>query len=85
MTHDKNLFINKLSYSPVSLENAESSARLEMTLEKVVMQAGKEHLSALLDESRSDIIQNEKVVSSTSRSTTPGLWAFGLLHSTPCV
>ena len=84
MTHDKNQINGKYSFSPVSLGNAEISARLEMALEKVVMQEGKEHISALLDENRSDI-QNDKAVSSATRSTTPFLWAFGLLHSTPCV
>ena len=94
MTHDKKILNVQGAFSPVSLENAETSVSmkmnaetstlLEMTLEKAAMQEGKAYLSALLEENRARI-QNEDPGSPALKSTTPALWAFGLMHSTPCV
>jgi hypothetical protein len=94
MTHDKKILNRTGSFSPLSLENAEisvsskmnaqPSTQLEITLEKVVMQEGKEYLSALLEENGART-QNDKVVPSTITKTTSCLWTFGLMHTTPRV
>ncbi len=84
MTHDKKILNNLGSFSPVSLENAEPTTKLEITLEKVVPSEGIANLSALLEEIGART-QNEKVVSSTATNTLPYIWAFGLMHATPRV
>jgi hypothetical protein len=84
MTHDKIFQEEKRSFSPVSLEDAEKSAQLEKNLEMVITQAGKVYLPAPLEESHAGL-QNDKTVSSALRNSTPNLWIFGLIRSTPCV
>ena len=84
MTHDKKLRDVMYSFSPVSLKDTEKPTQLAMTLEKVVLQEGKEYLSALLEENNARL-QSDKAVSSANRNTTPHLWIFGWVHSTPCM
>jgi hypothetical protein len=84
MTHDKKLLDVMNSFSPMSLQDAEKSTELAITLEKVVMQEGKENLSACL-EGNHEGIQSDEAVSSALKNTTPYLWIFGLMGSTPCM
>ena len=84
MTHDKKLLDVKYSFSPVSLQDTEKPAQLAMTLEKVVLREGKEYLSAFLEENHARYRRN-KVVSSAHKNTTPHLWIFGWVHTTPCM
>jgi hypothetical protein len=84
MTHDKKLQEIKCSFSPVSLKDAEKSAQLDKTLEMAVMQEDKAYLPASLEENHEGL-QNDQTVSPALRNSTPSLWIFGLMRSTPCV
>lgn len=84
MTHDKKILDGMGAFSPVSLENAEASAQLEMTLEKVVLQEGKEFLSAFLEENHARL-QRDRAASPALEKSTPNTWIFGLIHTTPRV
>jgi hypothetical protein len=84
MTHDKKLQEIKLSFSPVSLKDAEKSAQLDKNLEMAAMQEDKMYLPAYLEDNH-DGPQNDQTVSPVLRDSTPALWIFGLLRSTPCV
>jgi hypothetical protein len=83
MTHDKELLDVKYSFSPVSLQDAEKPTQLERTLEKVVVQAGNEYLSAVLEENCTEI-QHDKAISSALRNSMPGLLILGWMCSSPC-
>jgi len=84
MTHDKKLQEIVISFSPVSLIDAETSALLDKNLEKAAMQAEKAYLPASLEENHEGL-QNDQTVSPALRNSTPSLWIFGLMRSTPCV
>jgi hypothetical protein len=84
MTHDKKQYEIVYPFSPVSLIDTETSAQLESTLEKVVMQSGKEYLSAVLEENH-DGSQSDKSISSAPRNSTPGWLILGWMCSSPCV
>jgi hypothetical protein len=84
MTHDKKLQEIKLSFSPVSLKDAEKSAQLDKNLEMAAMLKDKATLPAPLEDNQEGL-QNDQTVSPALRDSTPALWIFGLLRSTPCV
>jgi hypothetical protein len=84
MTHDKKRLDIQRSFSPMSLQEPEKSTQLDVTLEKVVLHEGKELLSAFLDENHARL-QSDKTESSALKKSTPSVWIFGLMHSTPRV
>ncbi len=84
MTHDMKQQDVQRSFTPMSLQEPEKPIRLEMTLEQVVLQDGKEFLSAFLEENHVRL-QNDKAISSAIKDTTPGIRILGLMHSTPRV
>jgi hypothetical protein len=84
MTHDKKLQEIKFSFSPVSLKDAEKSAQLDKNLEMAAMQEDKAYLPASLEDDHEGP-QNDQTVSPALRDSTPALWIFGLMRSTPCV
>ena len=84
MTHDKKLQEIKFTFSPVSLKVAGKPAQLDKNLEMAAMQEEKECLPASLEENHEGP-QNDQTVSPALRDSTPALWIFGLLRSTPCV
>jgi hypothetical protein len=83
MTHDKKLR-EWYSFSPVSLKDAEKSAQLDKNLEMAAMQEEKAYLPASLEENQEGL-QNDQTVSPALRNSTPSLWIFGLMRSTPCI
>jgi hypothetical protein len=75
----------KVSFSPVSQEDAENTAQLEMNLGMVITQAAdKVYLPVSLEENH-ERIQSDKTVSSALRNSTTYLCAFGFIRSTPCI
>jgi hypothetical protein len=84
MTHDKKLQEKKGSFSPVSLKDAEKSAQLDKNLEMAAVQEEKTYLPASLEENHEGL-QKDQTVSPALRDSTPSLWIFGLMRSTPCV
>ena len=84
MTHDKKLQEIKLPFSPVSLKDAEKAVQLDKNLEMAAMQEDTAYLPASLEENHEGP-QNDQTVSPALRDSTPALWIFGLLRSTPCV
>jgi hypothetical protein len=84
MTHDKKLQDIKYSFSPVSLKDAEKSAQLDKTLEMAATQEDKSNLPASLEDDHEGL-QNDQTVLPALRDSTPSLWIFGLMRSTPCV
>jgi hypothetical protein len=84
MTHDKKLQEIKFSFSPVSLKDAEKSAQLDKNLEMAAMQEATAYLPASLEDNHEGF-QNDQTVSPALRDSTPSLWIFGLMRSTPCV
>jgi hypothetical protein len=94
MTHDKELLDVKYSFSPMSLEdadksgnlqlNAERSARLEKNLEMVTAQDG-EMCSPAPPEDDHEGFQSDQTESSALRNSTPHLWIFALMYSSPCM
>ena len=84
MTHDKKLQEIKFTFSPVSLKDAEKSVQLDKNLELAAMQEDTAYLPAPLEENHEEP-QNDQTVSPALRDSTPALWIFGLLQSTPCV
>lgn len=84
MTHDQKLQEFTSSCSPMSLKVAEKSAQLEQNLEMAAMLAEKAGLPAPLEESPAGL-QQDQTVSTALRNSTPSLWNFVLMRSTPCV